>query len=181
MVSNWGTHLLDVASLINGTERSGPVSVEGTGHYPEPGSGLWNTLLDFKVQFRYANGVIIDYQMAEPYLRVEGEEGWIQAHWNSKGGMKASDPKLLRTVFKPSDRRVPTRGDKADFIAAIKTGTPVMTDAEIGHRTCSLGQIAHIAIKRGHRLDWNPETERFAGDDDANKLLSGTYRAPWKL
>jgi predicted dehydrogenase len=181
MVSNWGTHLLDVASLINGTERGGPVSVEGTGRYPEPGSGLWNVLLDFQVRFRYANGVSIDYKMDEPFIRVEGEEGWIKAHWGGKGGLKASDPKLLHTVFKSSDRRVPTRGDKADFISAIKTGAPVMTDAEIGHRTCSLGQIAHIAIRRGHRLDWNPETERFTGDDEANKLLGGTYRGPWKL
>lgn len=181
MICNWGTHLLDVASLINGSERGGPVSVEGTGRYPEPNSGLWNTLLDFKAQFRYADGMIIDYKIDKPYLRVEGEEGWIQANWNSKGGLQASDPKILHTVFKPSDRRVPTRGDKADFIAAIKTGTPVMADAEIGHRSCSLGQIAHIAIQRGHRLDWNPLTERFTNDDEANKPLTGSYRGPWKL
>ena len=39
------------------TERTGPVSVEGTGRYPEPGSGLWDVLLGFNVQFVYANGV----------------------------------------------------------------------------------------------------------------------------
>jgi predicted dehydrogenase len=181
MVSNWGTHLIDVASLINGTERSGPVSIEGSGRYPEPGSGLWNTLLEFQVQYVYADGVTLDYKMDVPYLRVEGDEGWIQAHWNSAGGFKASDPKILRTVFRASDKRVPTRGDKADFVSAIKNGTPVMADAEIGHRTCSMGQLGHIAIQRGRRLEWNPETERFTNDDEANKRLTGTYRDPWKL
>lgn len=181
MVTNWGTHLIDVASLINGSERSGPVSVEGTGRYPEPGSGLWNTLLEFDLHYRYANGVKLDYKMDVPYLRVEGEEGWIQAHWNSEGGLKASDSKILRIKLKDSDTRVPTRGDKADFISAITKGTTVMADAEIGHRTCSVGQIGHIAIQRGHKLEWNPETERFTNDDEANKLLTGTYRGPWKL
>jgi myo-inositol 2-dehydrogenase / D-chiro-inositol 1-dehydrogenase len=179
MVSNWGTHLIDVASLINGSERTGPVSVEGTGRYPEPGSGLWNTLLAFDLHYQYANGVKLDYKIDVPYLRVEGEEGWIQAHWNSAGGLKASDPKILRTVFRKTDTRVPTRGDKADFISAIQNGTPVMTDAEIGHRTCSIGQMGHIAIQRGRRLEWNPATERFTDDDEANKLLTGSNRAPW--
>lgn len=181
MISNWGTHLIDVAQLINGTERSGPVAVEGRGKYPEPGSGLWNVLIDFKGQFRYANGVILDYRMDVPYLRVEGEEGWIQAHWGSNGGLKASNPKLLQIKLKESDKRVPTRSDKADFINAIRTGTPVMTDAEIGHRTCSMGQLCHIAIQRGKPLEWDPEKEAFTNDPDANKLLHGPHREPWSL
>ena len=179
MISNWGAHLLDVVQLCHGSERGGPVAVEGTGRRPD--SGLWNTLTDFDVHFRYADGVTIDYKMDVPYLRVEGEEGWIQAHWNSAGGLKASDPKILRTKFKESDRRVPTRGDKEDFIAAIRRGLPVMTDAEIGHRTCSMGQIAHIAIQRGHPLAWDPHAEQFTNDPGANPLLRGSCRAPWKI
>lgn len=180
IITNWGTHLLDVAQLINGTGHDGPVSVEGRGRFPAPGAGLWNTLVDFEVHFRYANGVTIDYRMDVPFLRVEGEEGWIQANWNSPGGLTASDPRLLRTQLKDSDSRVPTRSDKQDFISAIRDRTPVMIDAETGHRTCSLGQIGHIAIRRGRRLDWDPAAERFAGDPEANAMLAGTYRAPWK-
>jgi predicted dehydrogenase len=181
MVSNWGTHLLDVAQLINGTERSGPVSVEGTGNYPPPESRLWNTLTSFDVRFQYADGMTIDYLMDVPYLRVEGEEGWLQAHFGSAGGFKASDPKILRIKFKDGDSRVPMRQDKADFISAITDGTPVMCDAEVGHRTCSLGQIAHIAVQRGKRLDWNPATEKFTNDDEANKLLTGTCREGYQI
>lgn len=181
MVSNWGTHLIDVASLINGTERTGPISVEGTGKYPHKNAGLWNTLLEFQLQYKYANGTVLDYRMDVPYLRVEGDEGWIQAHWNSNGGIKASKPEILRTKFRPSDTRVPTRGDKEDFISAIKKGTRVMADAEIGHRTCSMGQIGHIAIQRGKALQWDPAAENFPGDAEANAFLKGTYRGPWKL
>ena len=56
-----------------------------------------------------------------------------------------------------------------------------MIDAEIGHRTCSMGQIAHIAIKQGTRLDWNPVAEQFSQSAQANALLLRPYRSPWKL
>ena len=57
-----------------------------------------------------------------------------------------------------------------------------MADAEIGHRTNSLGQIAHILIQRNkQRLSWDPDREQFTDDPEANKMLHGTYRDPWKL
>jgi hypothetical protein len=55
-----------------------------------------------------------------------------------------------------------------------------MADAEIGHRTCSLGQIAHIAIRLGRKFDWDPNLETF-GDPNADRMLSRTYRPPWDL
>jgi len=185
MITNWGTHVIDVAQLVNNSERTGPVSVEGTGKYPEPGSGLWNVLIDFKVQFKYANGVTMDYVIdsAGAYLRVEGEEGWIQANWFRKGGFQASNINILRTKLKESDLRIPQRTDKGDFIHCIKNNAPAesMADAEVGHRTCSMGQLAHIAIQRGRKLEWDPARERFVGNDEANRMLSRAYRAPWGL
>lgn len=185
MITNWGTHVIDVAQLVNNSERTGPVSVEGTGKYPAAGSGLWNVLVDFKVQFQYADGVKLDYiiDSAGAYLRVEGEEGWIQANWHRKGGFQASDVGILKTKLKDSDLRIPQRSDKGDFIHCIKNSAPSesMADAEVGHRTCSMGQLAHIAIKRGKKLEWDPKKEQFIGDEEADKMLSRAYRDPWGL
>jgi len=181
MITNWGTHTLDVAQLIHNTERTGPVSVEATGTYPKPGSGLWNVLLKFKAQFKFADGVILDYVTKGPYVRVEGEDGWILSNW-MRGGLHAHDKMIFQTKLKDSDIRIPQRSDKGDFIYCIKNNVPEesMADAEIGHRTCSLGQLAHIAIKIGKKLDWDPKKEKFT-DAKANKLLTKTYRDPWNL
>jgi predicted dehydrogenase len=181
MITNWGTHLLDVAQLALNTERTGPISVEGTGTYPASGSGLWDVLLNFKAHFKYANGVTLDYQTAKnAYLRIEGDEGWAVSNWLSKEGFMASRPELLKMKLKDKDVRFSTRSDKKEFLHGIMTGEPIGPDAEVGHRTCSMGQIAHIAIQRGERLDWNPQTERFA-QEAANGRLVRTYRAPWTL
>jgi predicted dehydrogenase len=181
MVTNWGAHTLDVTQLIHNSERTGPVSVEGMGEYPAPGTGLWSVLLNFQVQYRYADGVVVDYHTDKgAFIRVEGEDGWIHAPWLG-GQMTASDPKILRIKLKDGDVHLPQRQDKEDFLYGIKNHAPTMADAEIGHRTCSMCQIAHIAIQRGRRLEWDPGRERFANDEAANAMLHRSYRAPWDL
>ena len=181
MVTNWGAHMIDVAQQTHDSDRTGPVSVEGEGRYPAPDSGLWDVLLNFEIQYRYADGVVLDYRTARgPYLRVEGEDGWIHAPWLG-GQMTASDPAILRIKLKDSDVHLPQRQDKEDFLYGIKHGGETMADAEVGHRTCSMCQLGHIAIQRGRRLEWNPDTERFANDEEANAMLSKSYREPWGL
>lgn len=114
-------------------------------------------------------------------MRVEGDEGWIQANWTGKGGLWASKPEILRLKLKEGDQRFPLRSEKDDFVRGILERAPTMAEAEVGHRTCSLGQIAHIAIQRGNPLPWDPQAERFTNDGGANAMLSQPYRAPWKL
>jgi myo-inositol 2-dehydrogenase / D-chiro-inositol 1-dehydrogenase len=180
MITNWGGHLMDVANLINGTSRTGPVRIEGTGTFPEAGV-LWDTITGFEVHYHYANGVKLDYKIDKPYLRVEGDEGWIQANWHSEGGLQASDRRLLSIKFRDTDQRVPTRQDKADFIAAIVNGSEVMIDAETGHRVNSQCLLGLAAIKAGKALEWDPVAERVTNHPEAAAHFTGTYRAPWAL
>ena len=95
--------------------------------------------------------------------------------------MSASNREILTAKLKDSDIRLPQRQDKEDFLYGIKNNAPTMADAEIGHRTCSMCQIGHIAIQRGRKLTWNPRTERFIGDEKANQMLQKSYRDPWDL
>ena len=180
MINNWGGHLMDVANFINGTSHSGPVRIEGKGTFPEPGV-LWDTITGFELQYEYANGVRFDYKIDKPYLRVEGDEGWIQAHWHSKGGLQAHDRGILTQKLRPDDKHVPTRSDKQDFISAIIEGTPVMIDAEAGHRVNSQCLLGLAAVKLGKILEWNPVKEVVTNDADALAGIKGIYREPWEL
>lgn len=182
MICNWGGHLIDVANFINGTSHTGPVTAEGSGRFSDPSKGLFDTIEAFELQYRYANGVVMDYKLDVPYLRVEGEEGWIQAHWHSDGGLKAHDMNLLRTTLKDSDQLVPNRSDKADFISAITDKTPVMIDAEAGHRVNSQCLLGLAAIKAGKKLEWDPEEEIITNDAEAEvEMKKSFYREGWEL
>jgi hypothetical protein len=39
--------------------------------------------------------------------------------------------------------------------------------------------VAHAAMKMGQKLYWDPKTERFKGNVEANKLLSRPQRSPY--
>ena len=180
MISNWGGHLLDVANLINRSSHTGPVRIEGTGAFPGPGE-LWDTMTDCEISCQFANGLVMDCRMDRPYIRVVGDEGWIQAHWHSRGGLRAHDNRILRTEFRDSDERVPTRSDKQDFIDAIVKGTPVMIDAEAGHRVNSQCLLGIAAMKSGVALEWDPDAEKILNHPEAAGEMAGTYRKPWDL
>jgi len=178
MVTNWGAHLNDIAQWGNGTDRTGPVEVEGTGKYPR--DGLWGVLLGFEIQYKYANGVQLFYNTSRPYIRFEGSDGWIEADYNTRA-VKAQPQSILDSPVKPDEIHLPLKDEKRDFIDAVKTRGQTLEDAEVGHRTTSLCQIGHIAIQVGHKLKWDPQTERFTNDDAANRLLGRPMRSPWSL
>jgi len=178
MVTNWGAHLNDIAQWGNGTDRTGPVEVEGTGKYPR--DGLWDVLLSFELEYKYANGIKLFYSISQPYVRFEGSEGWIQADYNDRS-IKAEPASVLKSPIGPDEIHLPLKGEKRDFIDAVKTRGQTLADAEVGHRTNSLCQIGHIAIQLGRKLRWDPDAEKFIGDETANRMLSRPMRSPWRL
>jgi predicted dehydrogenase len=148
MVTNWGAHLNDIAQWGNGTDRTGPVEIEGTGKYPR--DGLWNVLLSFDIKYKYANGVRLFYNISQPYVRFEGTEGWIQANYNDRS-IKAEPASILKSPIGPDEIHLPLKHEKRDFIDVIKTRGQTLADAEVGHRTNSLCQLGHIAIQVGRK------------------------------
>ncbi len=177
---NWGHHLADVVQWANGTERSGPVEVEGKGELP-PADGLWNVLLDFQVEYRYANGVTLSYTTGHPYVRFEGSEGWINVQYGPDE-LTAEPASILTAELGPDAVRVPLKNEKRDFIDCVKTRSQTLEDAEVGHRATSLCQIGYIAVQVGEKLRWDPDAERFVDHDEADKLLRGApAREPWRV
>jgi hypothetical protein len=75
--------------------------------------------------------------------------------------------------------RLPRKDEKQDFITCVKSRGRPIADAEVGHRTNSIGLLGVIAVKTGKPLTWDPQKERFSGNDEANKLLVRPMRKPW--
>jgi predicted dehydrogenase len=174
MVTNWGTHLNDIAQWGNDTDRTGPVSVEGRGEYP-PGDSFWNVLLNFDIEYHYANGVRLVYKTDKPYIRFEGTEGWIYADFTK---LESKTSAIVDVKTGGAWKTLPFKSDKQDFIDAIKTRGQTVEDAEVGHRTTSLCHLGHIAIQVGGRLEWDPEKERFRNNDAANAMIAKPIHGP---
>lgn len=177
-LTDWGSHLFDIAQWGNNTDHTGPVSVEGWGVFPK--SGLFNAATDWDLTFEYANGVTLVCRSGGFSIRFEGTDGWVQS--DSKT-LRASSPQVLHALVRPQDTHLHTcaRGEHRDFLNGIRTRGATLVPAEAGHRSMTLAHIGNIAMILGRKLQWDPARERFVSDDAANGMLSRSMRAPWRL
>ena len=69
----------------------------------------------------------------------------------------------------------------AAFISAIRDHNPKATNTSIeeGFYSCALGHLANISHRLGRSLDFDPATLRFPHDEEANRMLTREYRAPF--
>jgi predicted dehydrogenase len=64
-----------------------------------------------------------------------------------------------------------------NFLSAIRSGTPLNAEIEIGHLSSALCHLGNLATRLGRSLRFDPATERIIGDPDADRLVSREYRA----
>jgi myo-inositol 2-dehydrogenase / D-chiro-inositol 1-dehydrogenase len=182
MIANWGAHFFDVAQWANNSEDTGPIEVEGKGEFP---NSLWNTMINFEVTYRYANGVVMTCQQtptSKPGIKYIGSDGWISVD-GYPGLVTASNPAIL--TAKPGAGELDlsqTLWDKPDFIEAIRTNRQTLEPIATGHRTISISQIGLIACQLGGKLKWDPKRELFDGDNAANaRLAVPLARKEWSM
>ena len=84
----------------------------------------------------------------------------------------------------PSDAwRVKPSGDHMkNFFDCVRSREEPITPARIEHRSVSACHLTNISMRLGGRkLQWNPETERFVNDSEANAMLQREQREPYVI
>jgi predicted dehydrogenase len=68
-----------------------------------------------------------------------------------------------------------------NWIAAVRSrrSGDLMAEIAEGHLSASMAHLANIAYATGRTLEFDAQTERFAGDEEANRLLTRPYRSPY--
>jgi predicted dehydrogenase len=195
-MTDWGAHHNDIAVWGIGLERSGPVSVEGRS-LVESIPGGYTAASQYRVKYTYANGVehFCNSTTSSQWngapggelgpgerrhgVMFEGTGGWIYV---TRGQIEASDKALLETELPGDAQRLPVSNDHlGNFFECVRSRQQPICDAEIGHRSASVCHLGVIAIRLGRKLKWDPQREKFVGDDEANGYVSREMRKPWSL
>jgi hypothetical protein len=67
-----------------------------------------------------------------------------------------------------------------NFLECRKNRNPnTNASVEIGAHIAKFSHLGNIAYRSGKKLVW--DGSRFTNDDEVNKYLIPSYRAPWKL
>jgi predicted dehydrogenase len=180
MITGWGAHHNDIAQWGMGTEYTGPVEIQAQAEYPK--DGLWDVHGDFSIEYTYANGVKVictDNKKNKQGVVFEGTEGWVYVR---RGFIDANPKSLLTSTIGPDEIHLyKSNKHKENLLECIKSRAETVAPVEIGHRSCTVCLLGEIAMRLGRKLKWNPDTEQFIGDEQANRMLWRPMRSPWRL
>ncbi|MGL4595665.1 MAG: Gfo/Idh/MocA family protein [Thermoguttaceae bacterium] len=182
-MTGWGTHGFDQIHCAMGLNETGPVEIFVEGEKldipvydkPEPRQRGHKLCSKPNLSFRYENGLtvkMLDKPIGRGGAIFLGEKGNVTI---DRDKMISDPPELAENWLKEhSDFRLPSH--ETDWINCIYSGETPIGEMETGIRTASLCHILNIARYLGRNLKWNPESEEFVGDAEANTWLSREHR-----
>jgi len=167
-MTGWGSHGLDIIQWGLGADESGPVEVWAD-----------SPNLQSPVHYRYASGVVVHLgrgPMGGGIFVGDGGEILVD-----RGRFVCKPAEIGREPLKPSDTHLYFSNDHLrNWVECIRTRRRPICDVEIGHRSatmCHLGNLARWLAPR--RLRWDPVTETFPDDAEANRFLARAPREPY--
>ena len=166
-MTDWGAHHFDIAQWGLGMDDSGPVEIIPPGQ-PNATRG---------VRFLYANGVEMIHGDSGGVLFI-GTEGKILVN---RGKFEATPSSIDQPLDDKAIRLYKSNDHCKDFLECMRSRNKPICDVEIGCRSVTVCHLGNLAYWNHRRLKWDPQTERFVGDDEANKWLDREKRAPWKV
>jgi predicted dehydrogenase len=172
----WGSHTIDLCQWAAGADETTPIEFDYEGD---------------NIIGRYANGIKLVMRLSgfkgegdwnvpgTCPVRFEGDEGWVEA--GDHGNVVASSPSLLEG--QPVDSIYGTDPIKhvREFLDCVKTRGKPASNQDItrqGHIAC---HAAAIGWQLGRKVQFDPKTETFINDDEANRMCSRSRRDPWHV
>lgn len=178
VIPDMGAHYSEFAQWVHGDEMTGPVEFEGEGVWRTE-HGINNVPYDVNVRARYADGVHLWMDIKQKGTRFDGDKGWIQL---LDDGTVLAEPKgVLQGTHPPEGDYKVMAPHIRNFLDCMRTRKLTVSNPETTQRAHSIVHCAGISLRLGRKVRWDPESELFIGDDEANNMLARTMRAPWSI
>jgi predicted dehydrogenase len=185
-VGSGGVHAFDVVQWALGMDESGPVEVLPPEHAPTK-----------TLTFKYPGDMqvqVVDHRLDPQRHAIPpgwnvltsvqafggvyvGERGWI--HVGRHGYLTCYPANLIDNHPGRNEHRL--AGHYRDWLDAIRARRRPACDIAVGCQSTIVSLLGCIARWTGHPLKWDPATERFIGDDEANRLRRRALREPWHV
>lgn len=174
----WGSHTIDLCQWAADADGTTPIEFEAES--------------DSRIHATYANGIKLVMRLSSGKgegewikglgtcpVRFVGDEAWVEA--GDHLGIESSRPGLLKDMPANEIRGTDPVLHVRNFLDCVKTRKdPVCNSTAVryGHMACF---AAAISWKLGRKVTFDPKTERFINDDEANRLRTYQRRAPYTI
>lgn len=104
-----------------------------------------------------------------------GSEGYMTVHGYSKYAT------FLGQKREPGPSRDEGGNHYANFVDAVRNRNKSLLHGpvETAHYSSAIAHLGNISYRLGRRLEFDPQTEKFVNDTEANQMLTRNYRAPF--
>lgn len=194
-VTDWGVHHMDIALWAMGLENTSPVSIEGSGFYPQIPNGF-NVAKDFDCNLTFADGQVCRLYSGKNELIISGDKGRIRVN---RGGLTgkpveeltpADEDRINDEIVElchgkdPSGRNGTNEEAGAhmhNFFDCMKDGGLTISDPVTHHRSVAACHLANIAMILDRKLTYDPVKEDFVGDEEASGMLKREQRTKYSI
>lgn len=168
-LGDMGQHYLDPVQYLLGKDEESPVKIEAeTGPQDSDAVLPWR-----RVSLRYADGceIILDGENKDTAPFLSGPKGTLAKD------LESSIPNVVDMIKDLPD----PAPQVTDFVQAVKKREKFALNEINGHRSCTLINLAKIAVQTGRPLRFDSKSQRFVDDAAANELIRQPMRAPWQI
>ena len=169
-LGDMGQHYIDPIQYFIDKDETSPVSVEIDAEQQHPDAcGTFR-----KLTFTYEDGckIILDGEAKDPGAAyIEGPKGKLFK------GFVSDIPNLKEKLAMLPD----PAPQVTDFLESVRDRTPFALNESNGFRSCTIINMGKIALQLGRNLKFNPVTQEFINDEQANRLINPAMRSPWTI
>lgn len=177
-MARWGlgvtTHPVRITAHGSRTDRT----LTGEREFPD----------NMTVAYQYEDGRVLYYE--ERAFTGYGTFGFdsVNAFYGTEGYMVFTRRGYFQVYLGAKEEKGPSmRGGGGhpahlyNFLECVRTRKEPEVNMEVAHLSCGLVHLGEIGYRTGRVLHFDPKTEKFIKDPEADKLLTKKYRAPWTV
>lgn len=184
-IGNQGIHETDLA--MRGLDVGLPEEITSAG-----GKYLWNDCKEtpelLTSTYNYPKeGKIIEFEVRPWMTNQEDGVNVGNIFYGDKGYMVINGYADYKTFLGREREPGPSGNSGGDhyqnFVEAVRSQdySHLNGPIETGYKSSALAHLGNIAYRLGRRLNFDPVTENFKGDSEANAMLKGHYRTPFMV
>jgi predicted dehydrogenase len=141
----------------------------------------------------YDDGLVMHNEVRNISTNLEGSSNRLTIVYGDKGWMEISG-NGFKTFFGPNNEPGPVLTDKdipqdqridgwKEFISCVRSrkSEDLRNNILEGHMSASIVHLGLTSFRTRRRLSFDPATEKFPGDDEANRYLTRKYRPPYVI
>ena len=169
-LGDMGQHYIDPIQYFLGKDETSPIKVEVDAEQQHPDAcGTFR-----KIIFTYVDGckIISDGEAKDPDAAyIEDPNGKLFA------GFQSTIPNLKEKLALMPD----PAPQVTNFLESVKYRKPFALNESNGFRSCTIINLGKIALQLGRTVHFDPDTQTFINDNEANAMINPAMRAPWNI